>query len=177
MLYHYLFTSPSCTTPDAEHLAFCLNWTNVPHSDHIHLPTRENKCIETDSKVINGLLYYLMQCCIEIWLYSLYYYIYLCTKHTGQHINRQIPAAARSKAWVRGCSFAGNAGSNPVGGGMNVSFECCVLSGRGLRVGLITRPEESYRDSCIQWVWSWSHIRGSHAPESGRSPKGGKGNI
>jgi len=31
-------------------------------------------------------------------------------------------------------SLAGNAGSNPAGGGMNVCFECCVLSGRGLSV-------------------------------------------
>jgi len=28
---------------------------------------------------------------------------------------------------------------------MSVSYECCVLSGKGLCVGLITRPEESYR--------------------------------
>jgi hypothetical protein len=28
---------------------------------------------------------------------------------------------------------------------MSVSCECCVLSGRGLCDGLITRPEESYR--------------------------------
>jgi hypothetical protein len=28
---------------------------------------------------------------------------------------------------------------------MSVSCQCCVLSGRGLFVGLITRPEESYR--------------------------------
>jgi hypothetical protein len=27
---------------------------------------------------------------------------------------------------------------------MSVSFDCCVLSGRGLCDGLITRPEESY---------------------------------
>ena len=30
-------------------------------------------------------------------------------------------------------------------GGMDVFVECCVLSGRGLCDGLITRPEESYR--------------------------------
>jgi hypothetical protein len=30
---------------------------------------------------------------------------------------------------------------------MFVSCECCVLSGRGLCDGLITRPEESY------WLW------------------------
>jgi len=33
----------------------------------------------------------------------------------------------------------------PPGTGMSVSYECCVLSGRGLCDGLITRPEESYR--------------------------------
>jgi hypothetical protein len=30
---------------------------------------------------------------------------------------------------------------------MSVSCECCVLSGRGLWVGLITRPDESYQDT------------------------------
>jgi len=35
-------------------------------------------------------------------------------------------------------------GSNPTGG-MDVCCECCVLSGRGLCDGLITRPGESYR--------------------------------
>jgi hypothetical protein len=28
---------------------------------------------------------------------------------------------------------------------MSVSCECCVLSGRGLCDGQVTRPEESYR--------------------------------
>jgi len=32
---------------------------------------------------------------------------------------------------------------------------CCVLAGRSLCDGLITRPEESYRLWCA-WVWSWS---------------------
>ena len=32
---------------------------------------------------------------------------------------------------------------------MSVCCECCVLSGRGLCDGLITRPEESYRLSCV----------------------------
>ena len=52
-----------------------------------------------------------------------------------------IPVAARSKAWVSGRSLAGIAGSNPAEG-MDVYCECCVLSGRGLCEGLITRPEE-----------------------------------
>jgi hypothetical protein len=38
---------------------------------------------------------------------------------------------------------------------MSVSCECRVLSGRGLCVGLITSPEESYQLWCV-WVWSWS---------------------
>ena len=32
-----------------------------------------------------------------------------------------------------------------LGAWISVSCECCVLLGRGLCVGLITRPEESYR--------------------------------
>jgi len=34
-------------------------------------------------------------------------------------------------------------------GSMSVSCECCVLSGRDLCVGLITRPEESYPVWCV----------------------------
>jgi len=43
----------------------------------------------------------------------------------------------------------------PLGAWMSVCCECCVLWGRGLCIGLITRPEESYRVWCV-WVWSWS---------------------
>jgi hypothetical protein len=67
-----------------------------------------------------------------------------------------IPVAARSKAWVCGRSLAGIAGSNPPppqGAWQSLSCECCVLSGRGLCDGPITRLEESYRMWCI-WVWS-----------------------
>jgi len=32
---------------------------------------------------------------------------------------------------------------------MSVSSECSVLSDRGLRDGLIARPEESYRVLCV----------------------------
>ena len=56
--------------------------------------------------------------------------------------------AARSNMWVCGRSLAGIAGSNPTGG-IDVCCECCVLSGRGLCDGLITRPEESYRLRCV----------------------------
>jgi len=63
--------------------------------------------------------------------------------------------AAQLKAWACGRSLAGTVGSNSAGGIMSVSYECCVLSGRDLCVGLISRPEESYRLWCV-WVWSWS---------------------
>jgi hypothetical protein len=56
----------------------------------------------------------------------------------------------------------------PLGSWMFVSCECCVLSGRGLCVGPITRTEESYRVRCV-WVWSWSPVRGDHDPTSGRN--------
>ena len=64
-----------------------------------------------------------------------------------------IPVAARSNAWVCGRSLAGTAGSNPAEG-MDVSCECCVLSGRGLCDGLMTTPEESYRLWRV-WLGSW----------------------
>jgi hypothetical protein len=37
---------------------------------------------------------------------------------------------------------------------LSVCSECCVLSDRGLCVGLITLPGDSYRVWCV-WVWSW----------------------
>jgi hypothetical protein len=59
-----------------------------------------------------------------------------------------IPVAARSRVWVCSRSVAGIAGSNPTGG-MDVCLLCCLLSGRGLCDGVITRPEESYRVWCV----------------------------
>jgi hypothetical protein len=38
---------------------------------------------------------------------------------------------------------------------MSAWCECCLLSGRGLCVRPITRPEESYRVYYV-WMWSWS---------------------
>ena len=58
---------------------------------------------------------------------------------------KPVPVAARSEAWTWGSSIAGIVGSNPSGGRIFVSWECCVLSCRVLCVGLITSPEESYR--------------------------------
>ena len=53
--------------------------------------------------------------------------------------------AASSKAWVCGRSLTGIAGSNPSKAWMFVSFECCVVSSRGLFVELVTPSWESYR--------------------------------
>jgi hypothetical protein len=55
------------------------------------------------------------------------------------------PNNMNSKACVCGRLVAGIVGSNPAGDMMSVSCNCCVLLGRGLCVGLITRLEESYR--------------------------------
>jgi len=55
---------------------------------------------------------------------------------------RPIPVAA----WFCGRLLAGIAGSNPARGQGSLSIVSFVLlSGRGLCVGLIIRPEESYR--------------------------------
>ena len=50
-------------------------------------------------------------------------------------LRRRSAAARLLRFWVR----------IPPGAWMFVCCECCVLSGRGLCDGLITRPEESYR--------------------------------
>jgi hypothetical protein len=50
-----------------------------------------------------------------------------------------------------------------------VSYDCCVFSGRVLRVRLITRPEASCRVWDIKRVLSRSPFRGRHDLESDRS--------
>jgi len=50
----------------------------------------------------------------------------------------------------------------------SVSCECCILSGRGLCDGLITRPEYSYLVLCV-WVWSWSFNNGEALAHLGLS--------
>ena len=62
-------------------------------------------------------------------------------------INHLLPirVAARSQAWIYGRLLAGIAVSNRAGGVHVVYCEYCVLLCTGLCVGLINRPEESYR--------------------------------
>ena len=54
-------------------------------------------------------------------------------------LRRRSAAARLLRSWV----------PIPPGTWVFVCCECCVLSGRGLRDELITRPEESYRLSCV----------------------------
>jgi hypothetical protein len=67
--------------------------------------------------------------------------------------------ATRSKAWVCGHSHAAVRLLRLLvrilpGAWMSVSFEFCVLSGRGLCFELITRLDESYREASImRWPW------------------------
>ena len=56
----------------------------------------------------------------------------------------QAPVASWPEASVCGQSLAGLACSNHTKGRGCLSYEGCVLSGRGLCVELIDRPEESY---------------------------------
>ena len=55
----------------------------------------------------------------------------------------------------------------PPGAWMSVSCYCCVFSGRGLSVGLITRPEESYE------VWCVSTMRRPWPTRGGCAKRGG----
>jgi len=49
---------------------------------------------------------------------------------------------------------------------MSVSCEICVLSGRRLCVGLITRPEESYR-VCVSNNWDSEATKGEAMTRNG----------
>jgi hypothetical protein len=58
-----------------------------------------------------------------------------CWSQRPRALRRRSSAACPLRLWVR----------IPPGAWMFVCCECCVLTGRGLCDGLITRPEESYR--------------------------------
>ena len=64
---------------------------------------------------------------------------YLNRSQWPRGLRRRSAAARLLRLWVR----------IPPGAWMSVCCECCVLSGRGLCDGLITRPEESYRLWCV----------------------------
>ena len=64
-----------------------------------------------------------------------------------------IPLASWSKAYVWGRLLAGTGVSNTANARVSISYECCLLSGRGLCDGPIPRPEDSYRVCMCHWVW------------------------
>ena len=75
-----------------------------------------------------------------------------CWSQWPRGLRRRSAAARLLGLWVR---------IRP-GAWMSVSCDCCVLSGRGLCDGLITRPEESYRLWCVvecdletSWMRYW----------------------
>jgi len=84
-----------------------------------------------------------------------------------------ISVAALLRAWVYGRSHAGIWVRIPREACMSVCVDCCVLSGRGLCDGLITRPEKSYRLWCVVCDLETSWMRRSW-PALGRSATGGE---
>ena len=52
-------------------------------------------------------------------------------------------------AWSAAARLLGLRVRIPPGAWISIWCECCVLSGRGLCDGLISRPEESYRVWCV----------------------------
>jgi hypothetical protein len=62
-----------------------------------------------------------------------------------------ITMTAQFQVYVCGRPHAGIAGSNPAVSMIVCLFDSCVLSGRGLCDGQLSRPEESYR---VRAVWN-----------------------
>jgi len=80
-------------------------------------------------------------------------------------LRRGSTAAGLLELWVR----------IPPGAWMTVCCECCVLSGRGLCDGLVTRPEESYRLWCVVVCDLETSRMRRPWPAFGRSATGGGG--
>jgi hypothetical protein len=79
----------------------------------------------------------------------------ICRSQWPRCLRGRSTAACLLRLWVR----------IPPEAWMFVYCECCVLSGRGLCDGLITRPEESYRLWRVTCVWSRKPREwGGHSP-------------
>ena len=92
--------------------------------------------------------------------YGIYFILYpsSCRSQWPRGLRSRSATARLLRSWVR----------IPLGALMSVCCECCVLSGRGLCDGLVTRPEESYRLCCVGCVWSRKKTRewGGHSPRN-----------
>ena len=90
-------------------------------------------------------------------------YIFGFLSQWPRGLRRGFAAARLLGLWVR----------IPPGARMPVSCECCVLSGRDLCDGPITRPDESYRVClCVFLSVIVKPRRGGRVLESGRSATG-----
>jgi hypothetical protein len=83
-----------------------------------------------------------------------YIYIHIHT-HTRTYTYSRSHWLCVLRCWSAAARLVGLRVRIPPGAWMSVSCECRMLSGRGLCVYLITRPEESYWMWCV-WVRSWS---------------------
>jgi hypothetical protein len=117
-----------------------------------------DKCFVTGEYDVQNTVYICVYIYIYIYTHTHIRWRFSCTRKRSCVIREEynvpycrsmpVPVRARPKAWVCGRSPAGFAGSNSTGD-MNFLCESCLLSGRGLCVGLITHSEESYRVSCV----------------------------
>jgi hypothetical protein len=66
----------------------------------------------------------------------------------GRLIRKHLRGSGRAglKCGSSACRLLGLSVRIPPGARTSVSWQCCVLSSTGLCVGLITRPEETYRN-------------------------------
>ena len=72
------------------------------------------------------------------------------TFYSAQQPNSPVSVPVRYKVWVCAASRLLRSWVRiPPGAWVSVCCECCVLSGRDICDGLITRPEESYRLWCV----------------------------
>jgi len=161
-------------------IVFCRNWpeTFVCHANFVFLGHREvTFCVEMYHKY-NPLLYkskfIISLTTVDLFnviLYKLYWLHISCfinpfsslllgisQSQRPRSLRCRSAAARQLRVWVR----------IPLGARMSVCCDYCVFSGRGLCVGLITRPEESYLLSYVvvcdletSWMrWTWATRRG-----------------
>jgi len=103
-------------------------------------------CMESFCMLLNQSPWW--QCkCLGIVL-QVYFQMFCSIKWTirsqwPRGLRRRSAAAHLLRLWIR----------FPTGTWMSVSYDSCVLSGRGPYDGLIAGPEEFYRVWCF-WVWS-----------------------
>jgi hypothetical protein len=123
------------------------------------------------SKLLLLRSFYIRYCSKHIWTdiywhkFAVINYVkcnFLCRSQWLRGLRRGSAVAVLLRLWVL----------KPPGTWMFAYCEWCTLSGRVLSVGLVTRPEESYRVWRL-WVLSRSPVRGDHNSESGRSARGG----